>query len=120
MIVEQKGRLANTDKDVKDVICEQPLNMRSSFTGSDKNKVFLFCFHTIQHVHRPVAIMKMLLVVLFLLIAHESTFAKPKPKPKPKPEPKPKPFDLLAGYPGGDYSINGWLEKSKFSYCKFV
>ena len=86
--------------------------MRSSFTGSDKNKVFLFCFHTIQQVHRPVAIMKMLLVVLFLLIAHESTYAKPKPKPKP--------FDLLAGYPGGDYSINGWLEKSKFSYCKFV
>ena len=36
MIVEQKGRLANTDKDVKDVICEQPLNMRSSFTGSHK------------------------------------------------------------------------------------
>ena len=113
MIVEQRGRLANTDKDIKDVLCEQPL-MLSSFTGSDKNKVFLFCFHTIQHIHRPVATMKMLLVVLFLLIAHESTFAKPKPKPKPKP------FDLLAGYPGGDYSINGWLEKSKFSYCKFV
>ena len=117
MIVEQRGRLANTDKDIKDVLCEQPL-MLSSFTGSDKNKVFLFCFHTIHHIHRPVATMKMLLVVLFLLIAHESTYAKP--KPKPKPEPKPKPFDLLAGYPGGDYSINGWLEKSKFSYCKFV
>ena len=28
--------------------------------------------------------MRVLLAVLFLLIAHEGTYAKPKPKPKPK------------------------------------
>ena len=31
--------------------------------------------------------MRFLLAVLFLLIAHNGTFAKPKPSPKPNPEP---------------------------------
>ena len=67
---------------------------------------------------RPVVIMRGLPIVLFLLIAQEGTYAKP--KPKPKPEPKPKPFYLLGRYPGGDYSLNGRLEKIKFSYCDLL
>ena len=61
---------------------------------------------------RPVAIMRVLPTVLFLLISHKGTNA----KPKPKPEPKPKPQNLFGGYPGGDYNLNGRLEKGKFSY----
>ena len=58
---------------------------------------------------RPVVIMRVLLTVLFLLIAHKGTYAKPKPKPKP-----------FFGGPHWDYGLNGRLDKSKFSYCKFV
>ena len=66
---------------------------------------------------RPVVIMRVLLTVLFLLIAHKGT----KAKPKPKPDPKPKPHNFLgAGHPGGDYSLNGKLEKSKFSHNEFI
>ena len=89
-------------------------------TLSYKNKVPLY------DPTRPVAIMRVLPTVLFLLIAHKGT----KAKPKPKPEPKPKPHNFWgAGHPGGDYSlniepnilnINGRLEKGKFSYCDFI
>ena len=39
--------------------------------------------------HCPVVIMRFLLAVLFLLVAHDDTFAKPKPAPSPKPNPEP-------------------------------
>ena len=80
-------------------------------TLSYKNKVPLY------DPTRPVAIMRVLPTVLFLLIAHKGTNA----KPKPKPEPKPKPHNFWgAGHPGGDYSLNGKLEKSKFSHNEFI
>ena len=80
-------------------------------TLSYKNKVPLY------NPTRPVAIMRVLPTVLFLLIAHKGTNA----KPKPKPEPKPKPHNFGgAGHPGGDYSLTGKLEKSKFSHNEFI
>ena len=80
-------------------------------TLSYKNKVPL------HDPTRPVAVMRVLPAVLFLLISHKGTNA----KPKPKPEPKPKPHNFWgAGHPGGDYSFNGRLEKRKFSYCDLI
>ena len=80
-------------------------------TLSYKNKVPLY------DPTRPVAIMRVLPTVIFLLIAHKGTNA----KPKPKPEPKPKPHNFFGGgHPGGDYSFNGRLEKRKFSYCDLI
>ena len=44
--------------------------------------------------------MRFLLAVLFLLIAHNGTFAKPKPKPSPKPNPEPWHVFLNGQMPG--------------------
>ena len=54
-----------------------------------KTKCYYYYTFVQSDTYSPVAIMRALLAVLFLLIAHEGIYAKPKPKPKPKPEPKP-------------------------------
>ena len=80
-----------TDAIIFDFIafCFYEINFQSNPQREIKTKCYCYCY-TIQHARsfwpfsRPVAIMRVLLAVLFLLIAHEGTYAKPKPKPKPK------------------------------------